>query len=88
MAKLYLTRKMGVSILFIFFSMHAFSQARISGKVISSDDDNGLPGVSILEKGNIERHGVRQQGGLFDRRKRWGDTGVFIYRIYNTGSSN
>ena len=51
MAKLYLKTKMGISMLFIFLSIHAFSQARISGKVISSDDDNGLPGVSILEKG-------------------------------------
>lgn len=51
MAKLYVKTKIGVTILFLFFSIQAYSQSRITGQVISSDDDNGLPGVSILEKG-------------------------------------
>ena len=37
---------------FCFFSFSAFAQVKtIKGKVISSDDDTGLPGVSVIIKG-------------------------------------
>ena len=83
MAKLYLKTKMGVSILFIFFSMHAFSQARISGKVISSDDDNGLPGVSILEKGTSNGT-VSDNKGDYSITVKDGATLVYSFIGYTT----
>jgi TonB-linked SusC/RagA family outer membrane protein len=50
MIKFYLLKR---SLLFVLVlsCFHTWAQTRVTGKVISGDDGNALPGVSILEKG-------------------------------------
>lgn len=83
MAKLYLKTKAGVTILFLLFSIHAFSQARISGKVISTEDGSGLPGVSILEKGTSNGT-VTDTNGNYAITTKEGATLVYSFIGYTT----
>jgi TonB-linked SusC/RagA family outer membrane protein len=52
MAKFYLKLNMCMAFLLLIGSSMAFAQGKtVTGKVTSSDDGSGLPGVNILEKG-------------------------------------
>jgi TonB-dependent starch-binding outer membrane protein SusC len=50
MRNLYLLKRVFV-LLMLLCSIQAWSQTRVTGRVISDDEGMGLPGVSILEKG-------------------------------------
>ncbi len=83
MAKFYLNTKWGLAMLVVFISFHAFSQARITGKVISTDEGTGLPGVSILEKGTTNGT-VTDAGGLYSINVKDGATLIFSFIGYAT----
>ncbi len=51
MAKLYLIVRRYFTVFLVFGSLCAFAQKTVTGRVISSDDKSGIPGVNILEKG-------------------------------------
>jgi TonB-dependent starch-binding outer membrane protein SusC len=52
MTKLYLYVRRYVAVLLVFGTLVSFAQERVvTGKVTSSDDGSGIPGVNILEKG-------------------------------------
>lgn len=51
MSKLYLSIRSFFAVLLMLGFLTSFAQQRITGKVISSDDNNPIPGVNILEKG-------------------------------------
>lgn len=51
MTKLYLFVRRYLAVLMMFGAVSAFAQQSVSGKVTSSDDGSGIPGVNILEKG-------------------------------------
>jgi TonB-dependent starch-binding outer membrane protein SusC len=52
MTRLYLFVRRYLTVLFLFGALAGFAQGRtVTGKVTSSDDGSGIPGVNILEKG-------------------------------------
>jgi TonB-dependent starch-binding outer membrane protein SusC len=52
MTKFYLSLSRYLTVLLLFITTIAWSQSRtVTGKVVSSDDATGLPGVNIIEKG-------------------------------------
>jgi TonB-dependent starch-binding outer membrane protein SusC len=51
MSKFYLYLSRYATILFMMITSIAWSQNTVSGRVTSSDDGSGLPGVNVLEKG-------------------------------------
>jgi TonB-dependent starch-binding outer membrane protein SusC len=51
MTKLYLFVRRYLAVVLVLGAMSAFAQQSVSGKVTSSDDGSGIPGVNILEKG-------------------------------------
>ena len=52
MTKLYLLIRRYLSVFLVFGALASFAQGQaVSGKVTSSDDGAGIPGVNILEKG-------------------------------------
>ncbi|HYG39627.1 MAG TPA: SusC/RagA family TonB-linked outer membrane protein [Cytophagales bacterium] len=51
MSKLYLIKNKYLVVLLLFVSNLAYSQNAVTGKVLSSEDNTGLPGVSVVEKG-------------------------------------
>ncbi len=51
MTKLYLFVRRYLAVMMVFGAASAFAQQSVSGKVTSSDDGSGIPGVNILEKG-------------------------------------
>lgn len=51
MVKFYRFLKRSMVLLLLLSGTYAFSQTRVTGRVTTADDGNGLPGVSILEKG-------------------------------------
>lgn len=51
MTKLYLFVRRYLAVVMVFGAASAFAQQSVSGKVTSSDDGSGIPGVNILEKG-------------------------------------
>ena len=52
MTKLYLFVRRYLAVLLVFGTLVSFAQQTVSGKVTSSDDGSGIPGVNILEKGS------------------------------------
>src|SRR5687767_5928630 len=52
MTKFYLSFSRYLTVLLILMTTIAWSQSRtVTGKVVSADDNSGLPGVNIIEKG-------------------------------------
>ena len=51
MVKLYLFVRRYLAVVMLMGAFSAFAQQSVSGKVTSSDDGSGIPGVNILEKG-------------------------------------
>src|SRR5687768_17041671 len=51
MSKLYLIKNKYLVVLLLFVTNLAYSQNAVTGKVLSSEDNTGLPGVSVVEKG-------------------------------------
>lgn len=51
MRKLYVYSSRCLVFIFLLFSVTAWSQRTITGRVTSSDDNTSLPGVNVLEKG-------------------------------------
>jgi len=51
MIKFYLSVRYVVAVVMMLVTTAAWSQRTVSGRVTSSDDGSGLPGVNIIEKG-------------------------------------
>jgi TonB-dependent starch-binding outer membrane protein SusC len=51
MTKLYLFVRRYLAVVLVLGAVSAFAQQSVSGKVTSSDDGSGIPGVNVLEKG-------------------------------------
>jgi TonB-dependent starch-binding outer membrane protein SusC len=51
MTKLYLFVRRYLAVVMVLGAASAFAQQSVSGKVTSSDDGSGIPGVNVLEKG-------------------------------------
>jgi TonB-dependent starch-binding outer membrane protein SusC len=51
MTKLYLFVRRYLAVVMVCGAFSAFAQQSVSGKITSSDDGSGIPGVNILEKG-------------------------------------
>lgn len=51
MTKLYLFVRRYLAVVMVLGAFSAFAQQSVSGKVTSSDDGSGIPGINILEKG-------------------------------------
>ena len=52
MTKFYLSLSRYLAVLLLFITTMAWSQSRtVTGRIVSSDDGSGLPGVNIIEKG-------------------------------------
>jgi TonB-dependent starch-binding outer membrane protein SusC len=51
MTKLYLFVRRYLAVMLVLGAASAFAQQSVSGKITSSDDGSGIPGVNVLEKG-------------------------------------
>jgi TonB-dependent starch-binding outer membrane protein SusC len=51
MTKLYLFVRRYLAVVMVLGAASAFAQQSVSGKITSSDDGSGIPGVNVLEKG-------------------------------------
>jgi TonB-dependent starch-binding outer membrane protein SusC len=64
MTKLYLFVRRYLTVMMVFGAAAAFAQQSVSGKITSSDDGSGIPGVNILEKGTTNGTVSDADGGF------------------------
>ena len=82
MRNLYLFKR-GLTLLLLVCSVHALAQTRVTGRVVSGEDQTGLPGVSILEKGTTNG-GVTDANGEYSLSVSPNATLVFSFVGYTT----
>ncbi len=83
MVKLYLFVRRYLTVVMLMGAFSAFAQQSVSGKVTSSDDGSGIPGVNILEKGTSNGT-VSDADGSFTINVSANSTLVFSFVGYST----
>jgi len=84
MTKFYLSLSRYLAVLLFFITTIAWSQSRtVTGKVTSSDDGNGIPGVNVVEKGT-SNGSVTDVDGSFSVSVAPNATLVFSFVGYTT----
>lgn len=83
MSKFYLFKNKYLVVLLLFLSNVAYSQNTVTGKILSSEDNAGLPGVSVVEKGTTNGT-VTNVDGVFTLNVNPNATLVFSYVGYKT----